>query len=209
MNNNQQTAYIVDDDAAIRDSLSMLLDSVGISNRCFANAQEFLDTAGPDARGCLVSDIRMPGISGLELLDEIISQKILLPVIFITGHGDIPMAVEAMRRGALDFLHKPFREQDLLDRIDDAFNGEQQRWKNHFEAADAKDRISALSKREREIFELVSSGLANKVIATDLGISERTVEVHRANVMRKVHAGSLAELVRIKLLADQAVVDGR
>lgn len=198
----EQTVFVVDDDEGIRDGLGMLLATVGQPYEAFASATEFLDAYDPNRRGCMVLDIRMPRISGLELQQLLNERGSDLPIIFITGHGDIPMAVEAMRHGALDFIRKPFREQDLLDRINEALDVELVRRKRSIEREDLVAKIGSLSDRERAVFEGVADGDMNKVIAFDLGISERTVEVHRANAMKKLGVRTLAELIRIKLAAD-------
>lgn len=200
---NSQIVFVVDDDEAIRDSLSLLLDSVGIQNKSFALAQEFLNFVTSDVSGCIISDIRMPDVSGLDLQQTLLDRRISLPVIFITGHGDIPMAVDAMRNGALDFIRKPFREQELLDRINQAFTVERSKREHQLEAAAIQKKIAELTEREHEVFDRISSGEANKVVAIELGISERTVEVHRSNIMKKMEARSLAKLVRMRLLAEQ------
>ena len=199
-----QTVFIVDDDDGIRDGLSMLLSTVGQPCQTFASAAEFLDSYDPNNRGCLVLDIRMPRMSGLELQTELNTRGSNLPIVFITGHGDIPMAVEAMRHGAMDFIRKPFREQDLLDRINEALDVELIRRKRAIEHNELVDRIGSLTGRERVVFEAVADGKMNKVIGFDLGISERTVEVHRANVMKKLGVRTLAELIRFKILAETA-----
>ena len=195
----KQTVFIVDDDQGIREGLSLLMASVAQPCETFCCGTEFLDAYEPGRSGCLVLDIRMPRMSGLEVQARLNELGSALPVIFITGHGDIPMAVEAMRRGALDFIRKPFREQDLLDRINEALTIDKT---NHRQAQDDKhleDKLESLTEREQEIFHLVANGKMNKQIAFDLGISERTVEVHRAQVMKKLGIRTLAELVRIKL----------
>jgi len=207
MNTNAQQVFVIDDDEAVRDSMSMLLDTVDLPHHCFASAMEFLDFYDGSQRGCVVLDIRMPGMSGLELQQRLNDSNAMLPIIFITGHGDIPMAVEAMRRGAMDFMRKPFREQDLLDRIQHALEHEAGMRDVLLDRAKIVQRIATLTARGHEVFERVVKGQANKVIALDLGISERTVEVHRAQVMRKLEARTLAQLVRIKIEADQPLHD--
>ena len=197
-----QTVFVVDDDEGVRDGLGMLLATVGQPFEAFGSAAEFLDSYDANRRGCLVLDIRMPRISGLELQELLNERGSDLPIIFITGHGDIPMAVEAMRRGALDFIRKPFREQDLLDRINEALDVELVRRKRAIERDDVIAKIASLTDRERAVFESVADGDMNKIIAFDLGISERTVEVHRANAMKKLGVRTLAELIRFKLVAD-------
>mgnify|MGYP003959138491 FL=1 len=205
MTKTEQQVFIIDDDEAVRDSMSMLLDTVDLSHLCFASAVEFLEFYDGTQHGCLVLDIRMPGMSGLELQERLKEREIILPIIFITGHGDIPMAVEAMRKGALDFMRKPIREQDLLDRIQDAFKQETGIRKETVKRKKITNLHASLTLREKEIFKLVASGHANKVIGLDLGISERTVEVHRAQVMKKLDAQTLAELVKIKIYLEKMV----
>lgn len=200
----QQTVFIVDDDEGIRDGLGMLLATVGQPYEEYASAAEFLASHDPEKRGCLVLDIRMPRMSGLELQEVLNERGSNLPIIFITGHGDIPMAVEAMRRGALDFIRKPFREQDLLDRINEALDVELVRRKQFIEQSELLDRVGSLTERERAVFQSVADGEMNKSIGFDLGISERTVEVHRANVMKKLGARTLADLIRIKIATESA-----
>ena len=197
--NEEQTVVVVDDDPGVRDSLSMLLESVGLTHRLYATAKDFLADVDQIHSGCLVLEIRMPGMSGLELQSKLREHNIALPIIFITGHGDINMAVKAMRLGALDFITKPYHEQELLDRIHEALEYENNSRKQLHEHHELVARINSLSDREREVFERVAAGQANKVIASDLGISERTVEVHRAQAMRKLDARTLAEVVRIYL----------
>lgn len=197
MNQRPATVFIVDDDDAVRSSLRLLLKSVGLQATAFPSARDYLAAWDPDQPGCLILDVRMPGMSGLELQEELNRRGAIVPVIFITGHGDIPMAVEAMQHGAFDFLQKPFRDQDLIDRIQkaterDAANRAQLREKELIRA-----RFESLTPREREVLTLVTSGKANKVMAGDLGVSQRTVEIHRARVMEKMHAASLAQLVRM------------
>ncbi|WP_299872909.1 response regulator FixJ [uncultured Cocleimonas sp.] len=197
MADNEATVFIVDDDNAVRESLADLMDSVGIKVKTFANANDFLASYSSDSIGCLVLDIRMPGMSGLELQQELNRREAFLPVILITGHGDIPMAVQAMRQGALDFLQKPFRDQELLDRINHALNSCNKQHDDQQQTHDVKKHIHNLTPREHQVMEMIVEGKANKVIAIDLGLSQRTIEVHRKNVMQKLEARSLAELVRI------------
>ncbi len=197
MSNGEPTVFIVDDDDEVRDSLEDLVDSVGLKAEIFASAQEFLAAYDPLRAGCLVLDIRMPGMSGLELQEKLGERQAVLPIIFITGHGDIPMAVKAMRRGAVDFIQKPFRDQDLLDRINSALAQGVGRREDMQEQRAIEERIHSLTRRERQVMEMVVEGKANKVIAIDLGLSQRTVEVHRANVMEKMRAKTLADLVRM------------
>lgn len=191
--------YIVDDDEPVRDAIGMLLDTVDIEYQSFPDAQAFLDAYDPEQQAALVLDIRMPGISGLELQEKLLAMDAPIPIIFITGHGDIPMAVEAMRRGAVDFIRKPFRDQELLDRINEALSLGESRQAQHDTVVRAQRLLESLTPREQEVFTRVASGQANKVIAIELGISERTVEIHRSQVMRKTESRSLADLVRLKL----------
>ncbi len=194
-----QTVFIVDDDEGVRDGLSLLLETVGQSCELYECGQEFLNAYDGSKRGCLLLDIRMPRMTGLDLQKKLLEQGSNLPIIFITGHGDIPMAVEAMRRGALDFIRKPFREHDLLERINEALDiDEDSHRKERYRQAFA-EKLATLSEREKEVFDRVADGQMNKVIAGDLGISERTVEVHRGQVMKKLDVKTLAQLVRIKI----------
>lgn len=201
MNASEQdgTIYIVDDDQAIRHAMSLLMRSVGLDCEIFASADEFLQDHTNDRSGCLVLDIRMPGMGGLELQQTLREKDCSLPIIFITGHGDIPMAVEAMQHGAFDFIQKPFRDQELLDRIQDALKTEREERSRRQRQTQVRDRLDRLTKREREVFDLVVTGKPNKIIAHELGVSQRTVEIHRARVMEKMEAKSLADLVRMQL----------
>jgi two-component system response regulator FixJ len=194
--------FVVDDDEAVRSSLRLLLKSVGLSASALASAQEFLNTYDPSQPACLVLDVRMPGMSGLELQQELNLRGAVIPVIFITGHGDIPMAVEAMQHGAFDFLQKPFRDQDLIDRIQRALAKDRSTRDELKERAGIQQRRDSLTPREREVLSLVVSGKPNKVMAADLGVSQRTVEIHRARVMEKMGASSLAQLVRMVMDLD-------
>ena len=193
------TVFIVDDDEAVRNSLRLLVKSVGLTASTFQSAQEFLDNYDPAQPGCLVLDVRMPGMSGLELQQHLNTRGAVIPVLFITGHGDIPMAVEAMQQGAFDFLQKPFRDQNLIDRVRRALDKDKANRAELLQRARILERRDALTPREREILDLVTSGKANKVMAADLGLSQRTVEIHRAHVMEKMGASSLAQLVRMAL----------
>ena len=194
-----QTVFVVDDDDAVRNSLRMLLKSAGVHAEASASAQEFLSTYEVTQPGCLVLDVRMPGMSGLEMQHELNLRGATIPVIFITGHGDIPMAVEAMQHGAFDFLQKPFRDQELLDRVQRALVRDAD-YRTRLRQTDRiRERLASLSPREREVLDLVTQGKANKMVAGDLGVSQRTVEIHRAHVMQKMEAGSLAELVRMMM----------
>jgi FixJ family two-component response regulator len=187
--------YLVDDDEAIRDSLGLLLRSVGLDCEVYASALEFLGAYDPTRHSCLVADIRMPGLSGLELQQRLNDQRAEVPVIFITGHGDVPMAVNAMKSGASDFIQKPFRDQDLLDRINKALAKDRDRRAQRVQDDAIRELLATLTPRETEVMKRVVRGQANKVIALDLGVSQRTVELHRARVMRKLKMRSLADLV--------------
>ena len=205
MTNSQQTVFIVDDDEGIRDALSMLLDTIGQAYELYSSAPEFLESYDESKGGCLVLDIRMPRMSGLELQAKLNEKKAMLPIIFITGHGDIAMAVEAMRQGGLDFIRKPFREQDLLDRINEALDIDAGKRKKGLDRQQLLDKIASLTEREREVFHRVADGEMNKVIAFELGISQRTVEAHRSQVMKKLGVRTLAQVIRIKIEAERPV----
>ena len=193
----EPTVYVVDDDEAVRDSLRMLMRSVGLPVQVYASGDEFMAAWNAGLRGCLVADIRMPGMSGLEMQEVLQSRGSRLPVIFITGHGDVPMAVDAMKAGALDFVQKPFRDQDLLDRIHEGLQHEQANHEVELQREEISSRVDSLTPRERQVLARVVQGPANKVIAMDLDVSQRTVEIHRARVMEKMRARSLAQLVRM------------
>ena len=201
--NDDQTVFVVDDDEGVRDGLSLLLATVGQPCELYEGAHEFLDAYDDAKRGCLVLDIRMPRMTGLDLQKKLQEMGSTLPIIFITGHGDIPMAVEAMRRGALDFIRKPFREHDLLERINEALNADEDAYRRAQDHQALADKLATLSEREMEVFDRVADGRMNKVIAAELGISERTVEVHRGQVMKKLGVRTLAQLVRIKIDMEQ------
>jgi two-component system response regulator FixJ len=194
---NTPVVYVVDDDEAVRDSLQLLLESVDLKCTTYPSASEFLDGHDPNQHSCLVADIRMPGMSGLDLQEELNKRASTIPILFITGHGDVPMAVDAMKSGALDFIQKPFRDQDLLDRIHEALERDEAHREDNRTAAEIRERAARLTARESEVMERVVKGQANKVVALDLGVSQRTVEIHRARVMQKMKARSLAELVRM------------
>jgi two-component system response regulator FixJ len=187
--------YLVDDDEAVRDSLGMLFRSVGLEHEAYASALDFLQHYDSARNSCLVADIRMPGLSGLELQQRLNDQGEQIPLIFITGHGDVQMAVTAMKSGASDFVQKPFRDQDLIDRINRALALDLERRKTRAGQDEIRARLALLTPREREVMERVARGQANKVIAMDLGVSQRTVELHRARVMKKLKMRSVAELV--------------
>ena len=196
------TVLVVDDDAAVLDAIGFLLDSVNIEFQTFESADIFLALKELPQPSCLVLDIRMPGTSGIELQQILIERNIKIPIIFITGHGDIPMAVEAMRHGAFDFIRKPFRDQELLDRINEALQLGATTYSASLDLASVKEQAQLLTPREQEIFERVCLGQANKVMAIELNISERTIEIHRSQVMQKMNARSLAELVRMKIMLE-------
>jgi RNA polymerase sigma factor (sigma-70 family) len=189
--------YVIDDDPSVRDAIKSLIRSVGMNVETFASAQEFMSCKRPEVPACLVLDVRMPGLSGLDLQRELTDARINIPIIFITGHGDIPMSVRAMKAGAVEFLTKPFRDQDLLDAIAQAIDSDREQRKQRADMADLRNRFEQLTPREREVLDLVVAGLLNKQIAIRLGISEITVKLHRHQVMEKMKADSLAELVRM------------
>jgi len=193
------TIYVVDDDEGVRNSLRFLLKSVGLTARTLASAREFLDSYRPRQPGCMVLDVRMPGMSGLELQQQLNLRGAIIPVIFITGHGDIPMAVEAMQHGAFDFLQKPFRDQDLIDRIQRALERDARSRAALAQHDRIRERFDTLTPREHEVLSLMTRGKPNKVMAAELGVSQRTVEIHRARVMEKTGAASLAQLVRMAM----------
>jgi FixJ family two-component response regulator len=195
----QPFVYIVDDDDDMRDALSLLLGTVGYATAAFARPQDFLARFKPAEPGCLVLDILMPEMSGLELQQHLNHSGCMLPVIFITGHGDVPMAVQAMKNGAFEFIQKPFRDQDLLDQINHALQHDAQNRQGVARRADVLRRLESLTPRERQVMDMVVEGGANKVIAIDLRLSERTVEIHRAKVMEKMGARSIAHLVRLHM----------
>jgi FixJ family two-component response regulator len=189
--------FVIDDDAAIRESLKNLIRSIGLRVEIFASAQEFLRAKRPDVPGCLVLDVRLKGLSGLDLQKRMAEADIEIPIIFITGHGDIPMTVQAMKAGAVEFLTKPFRDQDLLDAIHQALERDRKTREERAKIEELHSRYQSLTPREREVMALVVTGLLNKQIAGQLGTSETTVKIHRHQVMEKMEAGSLAELVRL------------
>jgi FixJ family two-component response regulator len=197
MTETEAIVFVIDDDRAVREAIKSLIRSVGMRVQTFVSAQEFLAGQRPDAPACLVLDVRMPGLSGLDLQLELARANIHIPIIFITGHGDIPMSVQAMKAGALEFLTKPFRDQDLLDAIKQAIDRDRAARKQQAEMADLRRRFAQLTPREREVMEQVVAGLLNKQIAIKLGISEITIKLHRHQVMQKMMADSLAELVRM------------
>lgn len=196
------TVFVVDDDPAVQQSLRMLFRSVGYRAEPFSSAKQFLDAYDERWAGCIVLDVRMPGMSGLELQEQLNERHSILPIIFMTGHGDVPMAVEAMQSGAVDFIQKPFNDQDLLDRVSQALSKDQRNRNSLLEKHEIRQRLESLTPREREIMDMVVNGKANKVIAGDLELSQRTVEIHRARVMEKMQATSLAHLVRMVIAVD-------
>lgn len=196
---------MVDDDQAMRNSLKWLIESVGVPVESFASADEFLAAYQPGHSGCLVLDVRMPGMSGLDLQEYLIEHNIQIPAVIITGHGDVPMAVRAMKSGAIDFIEKPFNDEVLLDAIRRAIAYEEQQRSHYSENLRVQERLAHLTPREREVMEMVTDGRSNKEIANSLGVSAKTIEAHRARVMEKMQAGSLAELVRMALVANERV----
>jgi len=196
--------YIVDDDAAVRTAIRLLIRSANLLVETHASADEFLAHFDADRHGCIVLDVRMPGLNGLELQDQLNARHVITPIIFITGHGDVPMAVEAMQQGAQDFLQKPFQDQELLERIHAALARDALTRQGLLQRESIRQRLNELTPREREVLKLVTDGHANKVIAGDLALSQRTVEIHRARVMEKMQARSLAHLVRMVIALDNA-----
>jgi len=206
MTESDAVVFVVDDDAAMRRSLDNLMRSVGLRAEAFASAQEFLRRRRPDGPACLVLDVRLPGPSGLDLQKRMAESGLEIPIVFITGHGDVPMSVRAMKAGAVEFLTKPFRDQDLLDAIHQALERDGVARAQRAELAELRRRLESLTRREREVMGLVVAGLLNNQIAAEVGASETTVKVHRHQVMEKMGAGSLADLVR---MADRLGVSAR
>ena len=199
--------HIVDDDEAIRKSLCWLIESVGLETKSYSSAKEFIQNYNDERLGCLLLDIRMPGFSGLDLQESLNKLNTLIPIIFLTGHGDVPIAVRAFKSGAFDFLQKPCNDQILLDRINDAIEFHQSKLLKQKELESVKKRISSLTKREYEVAECVSHGLQNKEIARKLDISPKTVEVYRHNALSKMKASSMAELTRLWILEEKWTID--
>ena len=197
MSKTDQMVFVIDDDAAVRAAVKRLLMAVGLSVETFGSGREFLESRLPDVPACVVLDVRLPGHSGLDLQRQFSEKEIHLPIIFITGHGDIPMSVQAMKAGAVEFLTKPFRDQDLLDAIGQAIDRDRAARKQRAELAELHECADSLTPRERKVMTLVVSGSLNKQIALELGTSEKTIKVHRGQVMHKMHADSLADLVRM------------
>jgi len=197
MTDDAPVVFIVDDDISVRDAISNLLRTVGLKVETFATAQEFLARTGPETPRCLVLDVRLPGFSGLDLQRYLTQAKLDIPIIFITAHGDIRMSVQAMKAGAVEFLTKPFRDQDLLDAVVQAIDRDREARSHRAEAAEVRQRYEALSSRQREVMALVVQGLLNKQIAAKLGTSEATVKLHRGHLMRKMRADSVAALIRM------------
>ena len=197
MSAEEPVVFVVDDDQAVREGTKSLIETVGLRVETFRTAREFLSSARPDAPGCLVLDVRLPGLSGLDLQRELADAGTPIPIIFITGHSDVPIAVQAMKAGAVEFLTKPFRDQQLLDAIQQAIDRDRVERRQRMEQAELRTRYESLTPREREVMARVVAGLLNKQAAAELGTAEITIKVHRAQVMRKMHAESLADLVRM------------
>jgi two-component system response regulator FixJ len=203
----EATVFIVDDEEGVRDSLQRLIQSVNIRTEAYASAPDFLAAYHPDKWGCLLLDIRMPGMSGLELQQKLATERITLPVLIITGYGDVPSAVRAMKTGAFEFIEKPFNKQTLLEKIQRAIESHQQHRETNAKRINVAERIDTLTPREIEVMRRVVSGQANKVIAFDLGISKKTVEAHRARVMEKMNVRTVAELVRANMLFEEETTE--
>lgn len=201
MNFHEPTVYVVDDDDAVREALGALLESINLNHRGFASSEAFLEAADRNMRGCLLLDVRMPGMSGLELQRKLQELEVAMPVIIITGHGDVPMAVRAMKAGATDFIEKPFNEQYLLDRIQACLKEDHAEWQSRQVQNEAVARFDLLTPREKMVMELIAAGSHTKKIAAQLEIQDRTVDVHRFNIMRKVGVRTLAELLHLWTIA--------
>lgn len=206
MSQEDAKVHIVEDDEAVRDSLKLVLESVGYKVAAYESANQFIEDWNADMAGCMVLDIRMPGMNGMELQRRLNERNSILPIIFVTGHGDVPMAVEAMQQGAVDFVQKPYREQELLEKIERAFSIDRDNRGSLQSRQDIATRLASLTPRELDVLRLMVEGKANKVIAIDLNISQRTVEIHRARVMEKLNANSLAHLVRMVMAVDDTLL---
>ncbi len=193
------TVFVIDDDDAVRDAVTLLLESVGLTVEAYGDAQAFLDAVETDRAGCIVLDVRMPGMSGMDLQKNLNRLGSTLPIVFVTGHGDVPMAVEAMRAGAVEFLQKPFRDQDLIDRVHTALQADLAHRQSSSRRDDVHARVARLTERERQVLEQLVDGKSTKQIASAFDLSPRTVEIHRARVLEKMQAGSVAELVKLTL----------
>lgn len=200
--NTESTVFVIDDDQAMRNSLKWLIESVGMKVETYGSADEFIRNYYPGRAGCLLLDVRMPGMSGLELQEHFVDHQISIPIIIITGHGDVPMAVRAMKSGAIDFIEKPFNDELLLESIRNALDLDVERRMQQSERAEIATRLAQLTPREHEVMEMVTNGKANKEIASALGVSAKTVEAHRARVMEKMEAESLADLVKMVMAAN-------
>lgn len=200
----KSTVFIVDDNPAVRDAIRWLVEQVGLTAKTYESAREFLATSKPGMRGCLVLDIRMPGMSGIELQEKLSQEGIHLPVIIVTGHGDVPVTVRAMKAGAFEFLQKPFNDQDLLDAIQSSLDKFSLIWTQEDKRSQASQSLAILSRREREVLELLRHGKPNKIIARELNLSVRTVEGHRANIMEKMGVKSLGQLIDLVIKSDPA-----
>jgi FixJ family two-component response regulator len=197
MKSMEAKVYVVDDDPSVRAGLARLLQSMGLTVKTFASAQEFLEQAVSEEPGCLIVDLRMPAMNGLELQEQLMTRNLNLPVIFLTGYGTVPASVRAMKRGAVDFLEKPVDDQVILDAIYQALEEDRKTRRNLAEAKFIQDRLKSLTPREYEVFSLITTGLLNKQVAYELGTAEKTIKVHRARIMEKMHCESLAQLVRL------------
>ncbi|MCP4205204.1 MAG: response regulator transcription factor [bacterium] len=201
--NDSETVFVIDDDPAVRDSLELLVRSVELPVEAFASGTEFIQSYRPEMSGCVVLDVRMPGLSGIELQEQLSARGSTLPIIFITAHADVPTAVKALKAGAVDFIQKPFSDQDLLDKIHQAFDLDTEKRQAARLRHEIRERMESLTQREREVMALVVEGLTNKVIAHRLELSQRTVEIHRARVMSKMQADSVAQLVRMAMAENE------